>query len=499
MRLLLALAIGRLLNRASSLCIWNAIAGKVEQTFARQAYSMTWFFAEANPFAGASGSFSGQVKYLAEAVEALPGGSGRVTWGPAQSLDLPTSFVVSTDPPYYDAVPYADLSDFFLVWLREMVGSTLPSTFNTVLAPKSEELVADHVRHGGRRQAADFFEDGLSKVFSRLADSHSKSYPMTVYYAFKAVETSTDGQDSTGWETFLQSLITAGWAIVGTWPLRTERSGGLRALGRNALASSVVVSCRLRAGTAEAISRRGLITALKQELPTALRELEQGSIAPVDLAQAAIGPGMAVFSRYARVVEADGSDMTVRTALALINQVLDEVLSEQEGDFDADTRFCLTWFSEYGWNEAEYGRADDLARSRNTSVDGLVRGGVFWARGGKARLVPPEDLGRVWDPSADERVSVWEAAVRLAQTLQSRGIEAAAEVMAGAGHRVDLDAVKELAYLLFAVSEKKNRTETALLFNQLASSWPDLSAAARSAGSASGGSAQGVLSFEGGE
>lgn len=297
----------------------------------------------------------------------------------------------------------------------------------------------------------------------------------------------------------LNGLIDAGLAVTATWPMRTERAGRTIGVGANALASSIVLVCRQRSSTAEAITRRGFINALKSELPRSLKELEQGSIAPVDLAQAAIGPGMAVFSRYARVVEADGSDMTVRTALALINQVLDEVLSEQEGDFDADTRFCVTWYSEYGWNDADYGRADDLARSRNTSVDGLVRGGVFWARGGKARLVPPEDLGEVWDPSVDERVSVWEAAVRLAQTLQSRGIGAAAGVMAGAGHRVDLDAVKELAYLLFAVSEKKNRTETALLFNQLASSWPDLTAAARSADAGVGGSAQGVLSFEDGE
>lgn len=478
--ILLALGVGRLLNRASSLCIWDATRDNVQQVFARQAYSMTWFFAEANPFAGASGSFSGQIEYLAKAVEALPSGSGHVSSGPAQSVAIPSGAVVSTDPPYYDAVPYADLSDYFIVWLRHMLGGILPTVFGTVLAPKEDELVADHVRHGGKRPAASFFESGMSEVFRNIAEHHNREYPMTVYYAFKAVENVGEGQGSTGWETFLQSLVDTGWAISGTWPMRTEQAGGLRELGRNALASSVVVVCRLKAGDADVVNRRSFLGSLKAELPSALRTLQQGSIAPVDLAQAAVGPGMRVFSRYARVVEADGSDMKVRTALALINQVLDEVLTEQEGDFDADSRFCVKWFSQFGWNEGRSGEADVLAKATNTSIEGLVRGGVFRAVAGKARLIAPEELNNDWDPTTDDRVSDWEVVVRLAHAVRSEGVEATAAMMAAAGQRVDLDTAKELAYLLYAVCEKKGWTESALLFNGLAASWSDVASAARS-------------------
>jgi putative DNA methylase len=493
-RIMLALGISRLLNRASSLCIWDAGAVKVNQVFSRQAYSMTWFFVEANPFAGASGSFSGQIGYLTEALAALPNGRGKVTQAPAQNLDLPQRVVVSTDPPYYDSVPYADLADFFHVWLRRMLGNTLPTVFGTMLTPKADELVADQIRLGGKAQAAAYFEAGLAEVFSRIRDKHSDDFPMTVFYAFKAIE--KPGESATGWETFLSALLSTGWGVVGTWPIRTEQPGGLRELGRNALASSVVVVCRKRSETAEAVSRRGFLQALQQHLPVALKDLEQAAIAPVDLAQAAIGPGMAVFSRYSRVVESDGTDMTVRTALALINQVLDEILSAQEGDFDADTRFCLTWYSEYGWNEAPQGRADDLARARNTAVDGLVQGGVFWARSNRARLLAPDQLSQDWNPELDERVSVWEVTIRLAHALATDGVETAARLMAASERRVDLDAAKELAYLLFSLSEKKNRAEAALLFNQLASSWPDLVSAARQS---SDSPVQGTLTLDEGE
>jgi putative DNA methylase len=268
------------------------------------------------------------------------------------------------------------------------------------------------------------------------------------------------------------------------------------ASGTNALASSIVLTCRLRPDAAQATTRRGFIQALHAELPKALREMEQGSIAPVDLAQAAIGPGMAVFTRYRTVVEPDGSAMTVRTALALINQVLDEVLTEEEGDFDADTRFCVKWFTQYGWDETEFGKADQLSRSTNTSVAGLVRGGIFWARAGKARLLGPEGLSADWDPETDERVSVWEVVVRLAKALDESGAEEAARLMALAGQRVDLDAAKELAYLLFSVCEKRGWTQSALLFNGLGTSWSDLSAAAHVGGARTPPPAQGALDFD---
>lgn len=495
-KICLALGVGRLVNRQATLCIWNHIGLKVEQVFARQAYSMTWLFAEANPFAGASGSFSGQIDFLAKAIEALPQGSGEVCHGPAQSVLLPDAVVVSTDPPYYDSVPYADLADFFYVWLRRMLGDILPDILSTVLTPKAEELVADQIRLGGRSIAQAYFENGMREVFTRLASAQDSRVPMTIYYAFKQAEVNGEGVASTGWETMLEALLASGLSISGTWPIRTERSGGLRELGRNALASSVVIVCRLRDPGAEATTRRGLLQALHSELPKALRELQQGSIAPVDLAQAAIGPGMAVFTRYRTVVEADGSAMTVRTALALINQVLDEVLSEQEGDFDADTRFCVKWFSQYGWDEAESGTADTLSRATNTSVAGLDRGGVFRARAGRARLVPPEEMSSDWDPLADERVSVWEVVIRLAQALNESGAEEAARLMAGAGQRVDLDTAKELAYLLYSICEKRRWTQTALLFNGLGTSWSDLSAAARVGGALTPPPAQGALDFE---
>jgi len=481
LRILLALGVSRLINRASSLCIWDASRMTVAPVFARQAYSMSWLFVEANPLAGASGSYSGQVKYLAKAIEQLPMTEGHVTQGPAQHVSVPDNVVVSTDPPYYDSVPYADLSDYSLVWLREMLKEVLPTVFNTILSPKDEELVADHVRHGGKFQAANFFEHGLADVFTRLRASHSDSVPMTVYYAFKAHENAQDGQAPSGWETFLQSLITAGWSISGTWPVRTEQMGGLRALGRNALASSVVVVCRKRPADAGAINRRNFLTHLREELPFALRALQEGNIAPVDLAQAAIGPGMSIFSRYSRVTEADGKDMSVRTALALINQILDEVLSEQEGDFDSDTRFAIKWFLQFGWNSGPSHAADTLAKAVNTSVTSLERGGIFRATAGKANLISPESMLGDWDPKSDKNISIWEVTIKVAHTLATKGLDAATNLSTSASSRVDMNTVKELSYLLYSICEKKGWSEAAMLFNGLGSSWQDLHSNSRTA------------------
>ena len=355
-----------------------------------------------------------------------------------------------------------------------------PHLFSTVLTPKSDELVATPHRFGGSRARADeHFEVGFLGTFTHIRESHPPDVPITLFYAFKQSEATEAGVTSTGWEKMLNGLMQAGLAITGTWPMRTERSGRSVGIGSNALASSIVLACRPRQVTAEATTRNTFLRALKDELPRALRELQQGAIAPVDLAQAAIGPGMAVFSRYRSVLEADGSAMTVRTALALINAALDEVLSEQEGDFDADTRFCVKWFSQFSWNEGDYGAAETLSRAVGTAVEALVRGGILWARAGKARLLPPAELSVDWDPLTDDRVSVWEACIRLAKTLKEQGVEGAARLMTLAGQRVDLDVVKELAYLLFAICDKKGWTENALLFNGLASSWLDLSAAAR--------------------
>jgi putative DNA methylase len=397
------------------------------------------------------------------------------------SLSGKDQVAVCTDPPYYDNIGYADLSDFFYVWLRRSLGSIFPELTGTMLTPKNEELVATPYRFDGNKAKAEaHFERGFVRTFTRLREKQSSELPLTVFYAFKQSETHDGGTASTGWETMLNGLIEAGLAITATWPMRTERAGRSVGIGTNALASSIVLACRPRRSTAEATTRRGFISALKAELPSALREMQQGSIAPVDLAQSAIGPGMATFTRYSKVVEADGSDMTVRTALALINQALDEVLSEQEGDFDADTRFCVKWFSTFGWDDADFGNADQLSRSTNTSVDGLVRGGIFWARGGKARLLSAEDMPSDWDPLLDERVSVWEVVLRLAKAVAEQGVETAAPIFARAGQRVDLDVVKELAYLLFSICERKSWTQSALLFNGLGSSWLEIEHTARS-------------------
>jgi putative DNA methylase len=341
-------------------------------------------------------------------------------------------------------------------------------------------LIANPFLHGGKARAEKHFERGFVRTFTRIREMQAPGIPITMFYAFKQAESDDAGTASTGWETMLQGLIEAGLSVTATWPVRTERVGRARDIGSNALASSIVLACRPRPEAAEATTRRGFITALKDQLPRALRELQQGSVAPVDLAQAAIGPGMAVFTRYSRVVEADGAEMTVRTALALINQVLDETLSEQEGDFDSDTRFCVKWFGQYAWDETDSGTADVLARATNTSIEGLQRGGVFRAVASKARLLGPEDLSDSWDPLTDVRTSVWEVTVHLAKAVTERGSQVASALMGAAGQRVDLDAVKELAYLLYNICERKGWTASALLFNGLGTSWSDLESTARS-------------------
>lgn len=463
-----------------SLARWRPDADKTAPAFGRQAIGMVWDYAECMPFAGAGGDWLGVVDGAYKTLLGVPATvPGSVEQQDARRLRLHPQATVSTDPPYYDNVPYADLADFFYVWLRRALHDIFPATLDTVLTPKTDELVADQLRWGGKEPAQEFFENGFVQVFARLRDGARSDVPITVYYAFKQSESDDEGTTSTGWQTLLEGMLRAGWEVTATWPMRTEGATRMRNFSSNALASSIVLALRPRGETAVAITRRSFLAELKTELPGALRYLQQGSIAPVDLAQAAIGPGMAVFSRHSAVVEADGAPMTVRTALALINQVLDEVLAEQEGDFDADSRFCVKWFTQFGWNDAEFGHADQLSRSTNTSVDGLVRGGIFWARAGRARLLGPEDLTSDWDPLSDERVSVWEVVVRLAKTLNEQGADESARLMALAGQRVDLDTAKELAYLLYRACEQRGWTESALLFNGLGTSWADLASAVR--------------------
>lgn len=475
----LALGVSRTADRCSSLCSWDSSRESVRNVFGRQAIPMVWDYAEPNIFSDSTGNYAGQIDWIAKALEHVPAASlGLASQVSATTRDY-KDLVISTDPPYYDNIGYSDLSDFFYVWLRRSLASIHGKTVGTMLTPKAEELVANPYRHDGKAGAEKFFVEGFNSVFKRIRETANTDVPLTVYYAYKQQDTKTDGTSSTGWHTLLDGLIDSSWEVTATWPMRTETGNRLIASGSNALASSIVLACRPRPDNATSTTRRAFVATLRSELPDALRTLMQGAIAPVDLAQAAIGPGISVFSRYARVRESDGSDMSVKDALLLINSTLDEVLGEQESDFDSDTRFAVKWYRTYGWDQANSGSADQLARSSDTSIGALERGGIFEARGGKARLLSPEQLHAEWDVQADTRISVWESTVRLSALMAKEGAEKVAEVLANLQSRVDLDAVKELGFLLFHEAEKKKNTQDAILFNGLVSAWSDVNEAAR--------------------
>ena len=476
----LALGVSRTTDYNNALCTWHTTRDTVTHLFTRQAIPMTWDYIETNVLSNSSGNFLGQLKIVAKVIQRLPAEiSGEVRQISATSRDY-AALVVSTDPPYYDNIGYSDLSDFFYVWLRKSLRTIHPSVVGTMLTPKADELVANPYRHDGKQGAEKFFIEGFNSVFHRIReDDANPDVPMTVYYAYKQQDSGKDGTSSTGWHTLLDGLIQSGWEITATWPMRSELKNRMLSQGTNALASSILLACRPRPADARAVARRAFVAALKSELPEALRTLMQGAIAPVDLAQAAIGPGISVFSRYAKVREADGSDMSVRDALQLINATLDEVLGEQESDLDSDTRFAVRWYRQYGWDADSSGIADQLARSSDTSLAELQRGGIFEAKGGKARLLSPTQLNEEWDPAADEHVSVWEATVRLAAVLAKDGVDKVAELLPAVGEKVSLDAVKELGFLLFHEAEKNKDTDDAILFNGLVSSWGDLNEQAR--------------------
>lgn len=475
----LALGVSRTTDYSSSLCSWHNAGEKMRNVFSRQAIPMVWDYAEANPFSGSSGNFSGQNEWVAKALGHAPGASdGTVTQIGAASREYDQP-AISTDPPYYDNIGYSDLSDFFYVWLRRSLGSIHPKVVGTMLTPKADELVANPYRHDGREGAEKFFVDGFNAVFGRIRAGANQEVPLTVYYAYKQQDADASGTSSTGWHTLLEGLIRTGWEITATWPVRSELANRPRSQASNALASSIVLACRPRPAEAPGTTRRAFVALLKSELPEALRTLMQGAIAPVDLAQAAIGPGISVFSRYSRVREADGSDMSVRDALLLINATLDEVLGEQESDFDPDTRFAVRWYRQYGWERESSGIADQLARASDTSIGGLERGGIFEAKGGKARLLPPAELSAAWDIADDDRVSVWEATIRLAAAMAKDGADKVAQMLPEVQAQVSLDAVKELGFLLFHEAEKKKNAQDALLFNNLISAWGDVTEQAR--------------------
>lgn len=481
----LGFVVSRLVDYSSTITTWasNPQMEILRNVFARQAVPMAWDFAEGNPFASSSGGLEIMTRAVTRALDMVPArGNASVMQADASTRGY-ADFVVSTDPPYYDNIGYSDLSDFFYVWLRRSLRDIHPVALGTMLVPKAEELVANPYRHGGQAGAKEFFEAGFESVFGLARRSASNDYPITVYYAFKQSELEAEGVASTGWETILGSMVRAGWCVTATWPVRSERSGRMIGIGTNALASSVVLALRPRPKDASVTDRRGFIAAMKRELAPALRELQQGGIAPVDLPQSAIGPGMGVFSRYAKVIESDGSEMTVRSALARINEVLDELLSEQEGDFDPTTRFAISWYRGNGYESGAFGDAENLARARATAVALMERAGILTARAGKVKLFRPSDLATNYDVASDQHTSAWEVLHHAIRIQDTKGIPAAGAFLQEAGQRpdgaVNLDLVKELAYLLFQIAEKNGLTKDAISFNGIATSWIELVVAGR--------------------
>ncbi len=455
---------------------WSTIAtpaeGFIRGTFARQALPMTWDYAEAPPFGTTSGNWMAGINWITKVFLVLPSeGYGNGALGDATTQAISVSKVVSTDPPYYDNIGYADLSDFFYVWLRRSQKPVFPDLFSTLQVPKADELVATPYRHSGKEAAESFFLTGMSKAMERLAEQAHPGFPVTIYYAFKQSETRYGGAASTGWETFLDAVISSGFAISGTWPIRTERVAGLKERVA-ALASSIVLVCRRRPADAPLATRREFLTALRAELPKAIHLLQSGNIAPVDLAQAAIGPGMAVYTRYGKVLNANGKPMKVREALALINQILDESLTEQEGDFDADTRWALAWFEEQGFAEGEFGVAEMLSKAKVTSIEGLVEAGIVESRAGKVRLLRAAELPSEWDPSSDARLTTWEMVHHLVRLLDCDGEQAAADLVRRLGSVADV--ARDLAYRLYSISERKKWAAEALQYNALVGSWPEI-------------------------
>jgi putative DNA methylase len=478
----LAFAVDKLADRCSSICSWDSTRDTIAHTFGRQAIPMVWDYAESNPFSGSTGNFLSCVEWCVRFLEnAVPGKAGCAVQNDAmKGMPFGKGFIISTDPPYYDNIGYSDLSDFFYIWLRRSLKDIYPDLFSTVMVPKAQELVATPYHFGGDSvKARRFFEDGLIEVFKNMREAALDDYPITIYYAFKQSEAESDGDRehadmlhaSTGWETMLNGLISAGFAITGTWPMRTEMSNRPVANGTNALASSIVLVCRKRPEDAPPASRRQFTAALHRELSAGLSDMQSGNIPPVDLAQAAIGPGMGVFSRYSAVLEADGTRMPVRSALQIINQELDAYLASQEGDMDAHSRFCTAWYEQFGMAEADYGQADVLSRAKNTSVDKLAALGVLASSKGKVRLLRRDEL-KPWDElHSDAKGMVWMCVQQMARALEINGENGAASISAKISAQTAEDA-RSLAYRLYVIADRKGWNAEAYAYNALVVSWP---------------------------
>ena len=476
----LGFATDKIADRNSSVCAWASLREHARNTFGRQAIPMVWDFVESNPLSDSSGNFEGGVKSIHAGLESVwPNVAGFASQADAQSQSISASKVVSSDPPYYDNIGYADLSDFFYVWLRKSLKPIFPGLYATLAVPKAEELVATPYRHGTKNKAEAFFLDGMTRAIHNLAEQAHPAFPVTIYYAFKQAETKGDaGTSSTGWETFLDAVIRAGFALSGTWPMRTELDRRMVGAETNALASSIILVCRKRDADAATISRREFIRELNAVLPEALMDMTRGGInspvAPVDLSQAIIGPGMAIFSQYAAVLEADGKPMSVRTALQLINRFL------AEDDFDHDTQFCLHWFEGQGWATGKYGEADVLARAKGTSVAGLTDAGVVASGKGDLRLLKWAEMPRDWNPETDTRVPVWEALHQLIRALNQDGETAAGALLARMPARAE--PIRALAYRLYTLCERKGWAEEARSYNELVVAWSGIEQASSDAG-----------------
>ena len=470
----LAFSVDRLADFSTSVSRWSVTNEKPMNCFSKQAIPMTWDFPEANPMGNAVGSFSTIVSYVASCIEKLP---SRAFNGTAIQFDAQSdcglrNIMVSTDPPYYDNIGYADLSDFFYVWMRQSLKDTYPKLFRTMLVPKAEELVATPYRfEGSTEKARDFFEDGMLHTCQQIYQYAREDIPVTIYYAYKQSDTDEDSKTaSTGWETMLSAIIRAGFAITGTWPMRTEQTYRAISMGTNALASSIVLVCRKRPADAPQTTRRGFIAELKRELRPALQKLQRSNIAPVDLAQSAIGPGMGVYSRYGRVLEADGSAMTVRSALQIINQELDVYFNDQDGELDANSRFCVDLYIQNAFNNLKFGDADTLARAKNTSVAALAAKGVLSAEKGIVRLLTREELPEKVDTREE---SIWLLCQQLTRAMETGGVEACAQIVAPK-LRSNAERAKDLAYRLYTLAERKGWTQEGYAYNALVVAWREI-------------------------
>ena len=471
----LAFAADKCCDYWSSICSWHSSGQKMRNTFGRQAIPMVWDYAEANPFCSSTGNWMAMCNWVWRTIDKLvPASIGTEQQYDAQTVHYSKESIISTDPPYYDNIGYADLSDFFFCWMKPLLRPVYPELFGVLATPKAEELVATPYRHGGKKAAESFFLDGMSKAIANMARQSSPDYPATIFYAFKQSEIAQEGISSTGWATFLQAVLEAGYAVVGTWPVRTEMANRMIASGTNALANSVVLVCRKREDSAETISRAEFIGALKRELPPAIEELQKANISPADMPQSAIGPGMAVFSRCKAVLEADDSPMTVKTALQLINRELDEYLGGIQGEFDADTRFAITWFEQNGLAAGDYGTANSIATARGISVDSVKHAGIVDSAAGKVRILKRDEIDAGWDPADDTHLTVWECCQHLIRELEQGGEQAAALLLRkiGGGHA---DAAKDLAYCLYDICANKRRDAgEAAAYNGLIAVWTDL-------------------------